>query len=245
MENTSYVALSRMTTLRRQLNVIANNIANMNTTAFKGEKMMFVDHLVRSKGGEHAFGDKIAYVRDIATVRDTTEGSFRETDNALDMAIHGDGYFAVQTAAGERYTRNGRFSLDTAGQLVTQTGDPVLSEGGQPFFFAPGDTQIEVARDGTISTANGVIGRLRIVTFDNEQELRQIAGGLYSSPTPPVAAQQRDIVQHMLESSNVEPIIEMTQMIDVHRTYQGVQKLLEAENERATKMIRELPAPTA
>jgi len=240
MENTSFVALSRLTTLRRQLAVVANNIANMNTTAFKGEKMMFTDFLVRSRGGEKTFGDKIAYVRDVATARDLTEGSFRTTGNPLDVAIHGDGYFVVQTANGERYTRNGRFQLDDTGQLVTQRGDAVLSEGGQPFFLAAGDTDIEIARDGTVSTRNGPLGRLRIVEFENPYELRQVAGGLYSATAQPRDVERRDVVQHMLESSNVEPIIEMAQMIDVHRTYKSVQTFMDREDERIKKMVRDM-----
>ena len=185
MENTSFIALSRQGTLRRQMSVIAHNIANMNTTGFKGEKMMFIQHLEKSRGGERILGEKIAFVRDIATVRDTSEGSLTKTGNPLDMALSGDGYFVVETEAGERYTRNGRFRLDEAGQLVNQQGDAVLSDGGQPFFFAPGDTEITVSRDGIITTENGALGRLRVVTFENQQELSASAGGLYSSEAQP------------------------------------------------------------
>ncbi len=240
MENTSFVALSRQATLRRQLSVIANNLANMNTTGYKSEHMMFMEHPVRSRGGERIMGDKVSYVRDIATVRDFQEGSFRETGNPLDMAIHGDGYFVVQTENGERYTRNGRFQLDDAGQLVTQQGDPVLADGGQPFFFAPGDADIHVTRDGTISTRNGPLGRLGIVNFDNPHELKEVSGGLFTAETVPVEAEQRDVVQNMLESSNVEPIVEMTRLIDVNRNYKEAYKLIETEDERMKKMIREL-----
>lgn len=245
MENTSFVALSRQATLRRQLSVIANNLANMNTTGYKGEHMMFMEHPVRSRGGERIMGDKVSYVRDIATVRDLHEGSFRETGNPLDMAIHGDGYFVVQTENGERYTRNGRFQLDDAGQLVTQQGDPVLSDGGQPFFFAPGDADIHVTRDGTLSTRNGPLGRLRIVGFDNPHELKEVSGGMFVAETAPAEVEQPDVVQNMLESSNVEPIIEMTRLIDVNRSYKEAHKLIEAEDERMKKMIRELASTSA
>ena len=135
MENTLFVALSRQVTLRRQMDVVANNIANMNTTGFKGEKMMFVEHLVRSKSDENKLGDTLNYVRDIATVRDTTKGNISQTGNPLDLAITKEGYFAIETATGEQYTRNGRFQLDATGQLVNQSGHSVLSSTGQPFFF--------------------------------------------------------------------------------------------------------------
>ena len=243
MENTSFVALSLQGSLRRQMNVIAHNIANMNTNGFKGEKMMFIQHLEKSRGGEQILGEKIAYVRDIATVRDISEGGLEKTGNTLDMAISGDGYFAVETAAGERFTRNGRFRLDEAGQLVNQQGDAVLSDGGQPFFFAPGDTEITVSRDGTITTENGALGRIRLVTFENQQELTALPGGLYSSEVVPTDAESPDVVQGMLESSNVQPIIEMTKMISVSRSYESVKRLIEREDERVKTMVEEMARP--
>lgn len=243
MENTSFVALSRQTTLRRQLDVIANNLANMNTTGFKGEKMMFVDHLVRSRGGEHILGDKVAYVRDVATVRDLTEGPMKATENPLDLAIHGEGYFVIETAQGNRYTRNGQFSLDDAGQLVTKSGDPVLSDNGQPFFFSTQDKNIEVTADGVVRTENGELGRLQMVTFDDGLDLKEVSGGLYDTDQVPQEVEAPHVVQHMVEGSNVEPIVEMTRMIDVHRSYKSVQKLIDAEDDRIKKMIGELAKP--
>ena len=225
------------------MGIIAHNIANMNTTGFKGEKMMIIQHLEKSRGGERILGDKIAFVRDIATVRDTTEGHLVKTGNPLDLAIRGDGYFAVETAAGERYTRNGRFRIDEAGQMVNQQGNAVLSVGGQPFFFAPGDTEITVSRDGTITTENGALGRLRVVSFDNQQEMPASAGGLYSSENAPTDVAGPDVVQGMLESSNVQPIIEMTKMISVHRAYESVKRFIEREDERIKTMVEEMAKP--
>ena len=244
MENTSFVALSRIATLRRQLSVVANNVANMNTSSYKSEHMMFMEYPVRSRGGERLFGDRVSYVRDIATVRDLSEGAFKTTGNPLDMAIHGDGYFVVQTPNGDRYTRNGRFQLDDTGQLVTQEGNPVLSDGGQPFSFAPGDTGIEVTRDGTISTRNGTVGRLQIVQFDNPQQLKAVAGGLFSSEAAANPVERPDVVQNALEDSNVEPIIEMSRLIDINRNYKEAQKLIDAEDERMKTMIRNMASTT-
>ena len=225
------------------MNVIAHNIANMNTTGFKSEKMMFIQHLAKSRGGEQILGEKIAYVRDIATVRDLTAGGLEKTGNPLDLALSGDGYFVVETAAGERFTRNGRLRLDEAGQLVNQQGNAILSDGGQPFFFAPGDTEITVSRDGTITTANGALGKLRVVTFENQQELTAQAGGLYSSKFDPTDAESPDVVQGMLERSNVQPIIEMTKMISVSRSYESIRRLIEREDERIKTMVEEMARP--
>ena len=240
METTSYVALSRQTGLRRQMDIVANNLANMNTSGFKGDKMMFVEHLTRSKGGHRPISEKIAYVRDIATVRDYSEGPLETTGNPFDLSISGEGFFTIQTDQGNQYTRNGRFQLDQAGQLVNQQGHPVLAEGGQPVFFAPGETNISISSDGTIATDNGDIAKLSLVTFENLQELRPNSGGLFATEAAPQAVEKPNIQQGMLEGSNVMPIIEMAKMIDVHRTYDSVKKLIEREDERMLQMIRNL-----
>jgi len=242
METSSYVALSKQMVLRRQMDVIANNIANMNTNGFKGEKMMFVEHLIRSKSSDNVLGEKLAYVRDVATVRDTSEGHLISTSNPLDVAISGEGYFAVETAAGERYTRNGRFQLDQAGQLVTQNGEPVLSTTGAPFFFGPTDTEITISGDGSVSTENGPLGQLRVVTFEDDLGLDQDGTLLLSADfdNPPRDAENARVNQGMLESSNVQPIIELTHMIDVHRSYDAVRSFIEKEDDRQKAMIRTL-----
>ncbi len=246
MENTLFVALSRQVTVRRQMDVVANNIANMNTTGFKGEKMMFVEHLVRSKGSGSVLGDKLSYVRDIATLRDTSRGDLKQTGNPLDLAIAEDGYFAIQGRTGEQYTRNGRFQLDATGQLVNDNGDSVLSSSGQPFFFGPTDTQITVAGDGTVSTENGTLGRLRVVKFESELSLQQAGSVLFNAGAgnPPQDVEFPKVMQGALESSNVQPILELTRMIEVQRSYDGAKSLIDKEDERQKTMIRELTKQT-
>ena len=222
------------------MDVVANNIANMNTAGFKGEDMMFVEHLVKSRGGEKLLGNKLAYARDIATLTNFNEGPTEKTGNPLDLAIAGDGYFVVQTPQGERYTRNGRLKLDEGGQLVNQAGQPVLSSGGQPFILAPEDTEITVSRDGTLSTNNGNLGKLKVVRFENPQQLKRSAGGLYASQSPPIDVERPNITQGMLEGSNVQPIFEMAKMIEIHRSYDNVRNFIEREDERMRNMIKEM-----
>ena len=240
MENTAFIALSRQSALGRQLSVVANNIANMNTTGFKGEKMMFVEHLVRSRGGDRILGPKLAYVRDIATMRDTSEGPLMTTGNPFDLAIRGDGYFVIDTENGERYTRNGRFRLDEEGQLVTGQGDPVLSDSGNPFVFGPGDRDVTISRDGTVSTKNGQLGKIRVVSFENQQQAEVAAGGLLSSQASAEDVEGPDVVQGTLEGSNVEPVIEMAQMIRVQRSYDSVKNFIEREDDRIKRMVKDL-----
>jgi flagellar basal-body rod protein FlgF len=240
MENASFIALSRLGALRRQMEVVANNIANMNTAGFKNEKMMFVDHLIRSKGGEKVFGHKLHYVRDVATMRDSAEGQVNETGNPLDFAISGEGYFAVQTPEGVRYTRNGRFQLDQNGQLVNQNGLPVLSQGGQPFTFGPQDRDIVVSRDGTVAARGGSLGKLRVVRFDNDSALTQAGNGLFNTTQEPREVAQPAVIQGALESSNVQPITEIARMIEVQRAYESTQRFIDREDERMRAMIREM-----
>lgn len=239
MESTSLIAVSRQAVLRRSMGVLANNLANMNTTGFKGEKMMFVQHLVRSRGGDKIGGDKLAYVRDIATARDLSEGTFKKTGNPLDLAIHGNGFFVVGTPGGERYTRNGNFQMDSNGQIVTRNGDPVLSDGGEPFFLSPEDGRIDIASDGTVSTENGTLGKIAVVNFGNNQDMHLVAGGLYNSRQPATQVEQPSLAQGMLEGSNVQPIVEMTRMIEVHRSYNNIKSFVQREDERQKEMIKE------
>lgn len=240
MENTSYIAVSRQSVLRRQMELIANNLANMNTTGFKGENVMFVDHLVKSRGGERALPENLHFVRDIASYRDFSEGPIEATSNPLDVAIRGEGYFVVDTPEGERFTRAGRFHLDEQGRIVTAQGFPVQSETGQPFTIGPNDARIDIERDGTVATEGGLQGRLRIVTFDDVNRLKETYGGLYESEDAPRNVETPQVVQSALEGSNINGVLELTRMIEVQRSYDGARKLIESEDERMKKMIGEL-----
>lgn len=240
MENTGYIALSAQSALRRQMDVIANNIANMNTSAYKAEEMLFVEHLQKSRGQERIGPAKLAFVRDIALVRDLADGPVKNTGNPLDFALRGDGYFVVQTEDGDRYTRNGRFHLDEGGALVTENGRQVMSTAGTPIFFAPEDKEIHVARDGTISSDAGEIGQLRVVRFEDERDLLKVSGNLLSTDQAPQDVERPEILQHALEGSNVQPIVEVTRMIDTHRTYDNVRQFIEREDQRIRKMMEEM-----
>ena len=237
MENTSLVAVSHQAALRRQMDTIAHNIANMNTTGYKSERMMFVDHLVRNPGGDQLSDPKLSFVHDVATVRDLSPGELRHTGNPLDLAIEGDGFFVVRTPDGDRYTRNGRLRMDDTGQVVTDHGMPVLTAGGQPLVLSSTDTEISVSRDGTVSSENGVLGRFRVVRFDNQHDMRMVAAGLMASDEVPQEMDASHITQGMLEGSNVQSVVEMERMISVHRAYDRTKNLVSGEHERMRKMM--------
>src|SRR6185312_9857675 len=124
MQNALLIGLSRQVALSRELDVVANNIANLNTTGFKADGSLFEEFLNSAARDES--NERLSFVRDRATWTDMSPGGTDRTGNALDVAINGDGYFAVQTQRGVRYTRNGSFQINPTGQLVTAEGDPVL-----------------------------------------------------------------------------------------------------------------------
>ena len=241
METTAVIAASRQGGLKRQLEVVANNLANMSTNGFKSSQMMFVEHVVKSKGGERLLSPKLTYTRDIATRIDVTDGAIETTGNPLDMAIRNEGFFVVRDQGGnEFYTRNGQFRLDTTGQIVNQQGYALIAEGGQPITLSPEDSEINIGRDGTISTENGQLGKLQVVRFENAQDMQRTSGALFTSQLPPQPVQNADIIQGALEGSNVEPIMEMARMIELHRSYESAKSFIEREDERERSMIRDL-----
>lgn len=244
MENTSYIAISRHAALWRQLEAVSNNMANVNTPAYKGEHLMFKEYLVKSPAPQQPGGEKVAFVQDIGVLRDTRDGPLTKTGNPLDLAVDGEGYFVVETPDGLRYTRNGHFRLDDAGMVVTSEGYPLMQGGDQPIVFAPNETEIRITPDGMVSSENGEIGRLRVVRFDNEQTLRKIAGGLYDGAEPAQEVDRAHVLQGMVEESNVQPIMELTNMIAILRHYEGVQKLLDNDNDRQLRAFETLSQPS-
>jgi flagellar basal-body rod protein FlgF len=238
METSILVALSRQDTLRRHLDVVANNLANMNTTAFKTERMMFADHLVRTGSADGRTGDAIAFVRDVATVRDPADGKLEQTGGDLDVALVGEGYLVVDTPMGERYTRDGHLRLDETGRLVTNDGLPVLTQGGAPLLLGPQDTRISIAHDGTVTSEMGDLGRLRVVRFAHPERMQAVAGGLITSDESPQEVTAPMLLQGMLEGSNVQPIVEMERLIDLHRAYDQAQVLIAREDDRIRKMLQ-------
>ncbi|MEQ8442030.1 MAG: flagellar basal-body rod protein FlgF [Alphaproteobacteria bacterium] len=240
MENTTYIALSRQIGLRREMDIVAQNIANANTPAFKGERLIFREFLSTSESS-----DELSFVQDVGTARDTTNGPLVSTGNALDVAItREEGFFVVDTPLGERYTRHGRFQLDEEGTLVTSTGYPVMGAGG-PITIDGEEGPIAIAIDGTISNDEGVVDQLRVVDFEDTQQLRKAANGLYTAP-PDVEPEEMDdpqLAQGMIEESNVQPILELTRMMDIHRTHDSVARFLKQEDDRIKDMLDRIGRP--
>ena len=229
MDNTNYVALSVQTALRRQMDIIAHNLANLETGAFKSEKPIFIEVLDET--------GNIAYVEDYGVVRDMSTGNMAATSSQLDVAIQGGGFLAVEVNGEIRYTRNGHLQLSADRELVTSTGYPVKDVDGRDIEVPPGEDALTISPDGTVSGAAGPIARIDVVDFENPYALRRAADSLYVANQPPIAAEDASLIQGALEHSNVKPIIEFTNMIKVHRAYQSNSKLAETEHELTMSTI--------
>lgn len=234
MDTTGYIALSRQIALERHMTTIANNIANANTSGYRAEHALFEPFL--EQAGEPR---QVAFVQDVGLYRDLTPGPIAQTGNPLDLAIDGEGYLTVQTPDGERYTRGGHLGLDASGQVVDSQGNPVLDEGGSPITVPPEESQLTVGEDGTLTSTSGPIARLQLVTFGNEEAMTREGGGLYASAEVPRPATGR-LVQGAIEGSNTVPVLEMTSLMATVRAFQGVQQLVDAQDELDRNAIQHL-----
>ena len=240
MDNTKYIALSRQMALWKQMDFVSNNMANMNTAGYKQDGAVFSSYLVRTTNGRELAKDPVYFTQDYATFKDFTEGMIAETGNTFDVAIKGEGFFAVQTDAGERYTRKGQFTLNADGQLVTNEGYTVLSENNEPFFIAPGEQEVTIAENGEVSTENGNLGRLKLVTFADNQKLLKVAGTMFENASGNdmlIGAADARILQGAVEKSNVNAIAEMTKMVNLQRSYEMVQQMIDEEHDRVSNTI--------
>jgi flagellar basal-body rod protein FlgF len=241
VENALLVGLSRQMALRRELDVIANNMANVSTTGFKARNSRFSEFIMPVARAETfpQSDRKLSYVIDQGTPLDLTNGAIERTNHALDVANRGDSYFAVQTPQGERYTKAGAFEVSSRGELVTQQGHRVLGQNG-PIVFSPGESNVQFSPDGTVSTDQGQRGKLRLVTFANARSLKSEGDNLFSSTVPAQAAGPTGRIEPgALERSNVRPIIEMSRLIDVQRAYTTISGLMTKTDElRRTAIAR-------
>lgn len=240
MENAFLVSLSHLNALKREMDVIANNLANANTTAFKSDGILFEEFL--SSKAEGGPAPDISFVTDYGLVRNMSVGELTQTGNPLDVAISGKGYFAIQFKDNVVYTRNGHFNINNAGELVTSDGYQVLNDNLNPIKFTPGAPLPEIAADGTISSAGAQAGRLGLFSFEDEQGMQKTMSGLLTTEETrkPLPRGEAHLLQGSLENSNVQPVAEMTRMIDVLRKYQTAVKLTSVDDELMRKAIDQL-----
>ncbi len=241
MDNTLLTGLSTQMVMRRNMDVVANNLANLSTTGFKSETVLFEEYLTPVQDAE---GNEVIIhlVQDYGIYRNLEEGRFTHTGNDLDIALRGNGYLVVEAEDGtQQYTRNGNLRLSDEGVLTVSSGAPVLDMDGRKIQFEPDENDIDISRDGTLNTNRGMKAKLNLVEFENEHSLQKVGNNLFKEGTEaPIPSPATKLIQGMLESSNVNPILEMTRMIQISRSYQSAAKLMQANDELTRKAIEKL-----
>lgn len=245
MQLTSLIAASRLIAEQDAMAVIGNNIANADTPAYQAERVHFADWIAPTSTSATEPG--VAFVEDQGTWRDRTSGAFRKTGNPFDLAIGAkNAWFTVSTPQGPRLTRAGSFSLSRNGTIVDQNGDPLLDTNGQPITLSTNNTGISIAADGTVSSReNGVIGQIGLVRPNNPNLMTPQGSTLFAAngPTTPVANPQ--VVQGVIEDSNVQPILEITRMISAERNFGFLAQLVQAESDRQQNTIAKITSTDA
>lgn len=243
MENTLLIGVSRQIALAREAEVIANNVANVTTTGFKRRDVRFMEYLMPvAKGDAFLPSDRrVSYVQERNTGLDPSQGAIERTGNPLDVAMRANTYLAIQSQRGERYTRDGSLQLNARGELVLPSGETVMGESG-PIAFSPQEGRIEIANDGTVSSSQGVRGKLKLMQFANPNTmLRNEGGNLYSAVQPGKAVDKDGgVISGALEKSNVKPVIEMSRLIEVSRAYQTIAAMISRTDELRRTAIQKL-----
>jgi flagellar basal-body rod protein FlgF/flagellar basal-body rod protein FlgG len=250
VENALLVGLSRQAALRRELDVIANNIANLNTGGYKADSLSFAEFTKSAaRGNAFAGGNrKVSFVVDQATWHDMRQGAIQQTGNPLDIAIQGSAFLAVSTPDGERYTRNGALQINAQGQLVTADGFAVLGDSG-PITFQNQDHDINISADGTIVVAegtntatNGLRGKLKLVDFAHPERLHKDGSSNFVAPAgmTPKPATNPNVMQGAIEKSNVQSVVEMTRMLDVTRAYTNIAQMAQSQSDLRKSAIDKL-----
>jgi flagellar basal-body rod protein FlgF len=236
MDLAGYVALTRQSGLARELQSVANNIANISTTGYRREGVVFAEE-VRALPLE---GGSVAMTSARVRYTDELQGALEETGGTLDLAIEGEGYFTVMTPAGERLTRAGAFTRDADGVVVSMEGHPLLDEGGGEIMIPFEAKEVAVSPDGTVSVDGGPVARIGLVTVEDKTKLFRESGVLFRADGATAPLEEGRVVQGFLEQSNVSPVAEMARMVAVQRAYEYGQKLLEQEDARIRLVVRVL-----
>jgi len=224
----------------RELEITANNLANIDTPGYKVDRCRTtasLNHISRQEFDK--FRNQLKDIRDLLDVKTSyTQGSMRNTDNPLDLAIEGEGFFVVEGEDGDLYTRSGAFKLDTEGYLIASDGRRVMGEGG-PIQITAGE--FVVSSDGEVLADGQSVDRLLIVDFKENQDLTKKAGTYFEAPRGRERpAVEYSIVQGALESSNVNLMKTMIQLIQTQRSFNSYMKMIGTQNDLNSRAVQDL-----
>lgn len=232
MDAAMYKALSGAVVQMRRLEVTAQDLANVNTSGYKGQRLSFSEVLANRLPPDERPGGLVAVAGQRTNLG---QGEIQGTANPFNLALEGDGFFVVQTSRGERYTRNGAFTQKADGTLITSQGDAVLGDGG-PIQIT--GARMEVAGDGTITSDDGQVGKIRVVRFaDSRQVAKEGANLLVTAPSNVREAGDARVLQGSLEQSNVNPIDGMVSLIALNRQFEASQRAMTLMDSVTQKML--------
>ena len=256
-----YAAVSGAMAQSSRLDTIANNLANVNTTGFKKDRQVFSEYLSamekpdelgmpRVAASIESFydmrGGDNAYVNPAGTYTNFEQGGLKPTGSNLDVALDGKGFFEVMTPQGLRFTRNGAMQVSNEGKLVTREGHPILSPGtGDPASrqIQVGTRDFNVSEQGDVMSQGQIVGKMSVVNFQNPDELQKIGSSLYAlkgNATGKPEASQARVQQGFTETSNVNVVEEMTDMITANRVFEAAQKAIQAHDQLDDKLINQV-----
>ncbi|MEM9970753.1 MAG: flagellar hook-basal body complex protein [Pseudomonadota bacterium] len=233
MDNIGYTTLTRQSGLLRDMATVAQNMANMATTGYRGERVIFAEHVHALDGA----GPSVSMGNGAVRMTDLTQGTTFRTGGSFDLAIEGDGFFLVQTPEGDRLTRAGAFLTSPEGVLVAPDGATLLDAGGAPIFVDPAARAIAIAADGTVSADGNPVAQIGLYVPDDPMQMTR-AEGVRFDPVVPVPLEDGSMMQGFLEKSNVDPVSQIARMIEVQRAYELGQTFLDREDERVRQVIR-------
>lgn len=223
-----YSAASALEEAAQQQEVLAENLAHLSTPGYRARGVI-AESFNQALATEQA---SLSGVKVGATYTDFQPGSLRPTGGDFHLAIDGDGFFALETPQGTLYTRNGSFRLNGDGQVMSESGYPLLGDGG-PISVPPDSGRVSIGRDGTVSAGGVPLGQIRLTRFENLQALEPVGPTLFAAPPDAGAmpAESSSVIHGMLESSNVNPAATMVQMIQAARSYEAAQRALRSIGE--------------
>lgn len=234
MDNAGYTTLTRQSGLLREMTQVANNIANLSTTGFRREGTLFAEYVQDVGQGEPSLSMASAEVRNTSFL----QGALEQTGAPLDLAIEGPGFFLIETPEGEGLTRAGSFTRNEVGDVVTPDGFRLLDAGGAPVFVPADAASIAVGADGTLTADGQPLAQIGLWRASDPLTLQRESGVMFSTNAGIEPVEEARIMQGFLEGSNVDPVGEIARMIDVQRSYELGQSLLDKEDERIRSVLR-------
>src|SRR5215469_18831489 len=225
MDSGFYAACTALISRMQALDVVADNLANISTAGYRGQRSVFQSVLAGANAATSPLNQAVNDYDVLGSTRlDLSQGTLQKTGNDHDLAIEGPGFFVVETAKGKLYTRNGSFHVSPQNQLVTASGDAVVGDSGPVTML---DGPLSVSPDGTISISGAIAGKLKVVEFAPGTELTRIGQSYYSAPaSSEIAAQASSVRQGMTESSNVNAVASVVDLITMQRSAEMMQRVL-------------------